>query len=70
MPPEQGTPSRAAEAVRPVRHDGGMTTTQTPTSLRADAEALLSELAGPDARLREDQWTAIEALVVHRRRAF
>ena len=46
-----------------------MTTTETPTSLRADAEALLRELAGPDARLREDQWTAIEALVVHRRRA-
>ncbi len=37
--------------------------------LRPDAEALLRDLAGPDAVLREDQWTAIEALVVQRRRA-
>ncbi|MXQ77652.1 DEAD/DEAH box helicase [Rhodococcus rhodochrous] len=37
--------------------------------LRDDAEHLLRELAGPDARLRDDQWVAIEALVVHRRRA-
>ncbi len=33
------------------------------------AERLLRDLAGPDALLREDQWTAIEALVVGRRRA-
>ncbi|MEV6771710.1 RecQ family ATP-dependent DNA helicase [Nocardia sp. NPDC051030] len=38
-------------------------------SLRDAAEQLLRELAGPGARLREDQWTAIEALVVQRRRA-
>ncbi|WP_278262881.1 ATP-dependent DNA helicase RecQ [Nocardia sp. AG03] len=37
--------------------------------LRERAEELVRELAGPQARLREDQWTAIEALVVHRRRA-
>ncbi|MFC9788548.1 RecQ family ATP-dependent DNA helicase [Rhodococcus sp. NPDC127528] len=37
--------------------------------LRDEAEELLRELAGPQARLREDQWTAIEALVVQRRRA-
>lgn len=37
--------------------------------LRAAAEVLLQELAHPHAVLREDQWTAIEALVVHRRRA-
>ncbi|MDG3013246.1 ATP-dependent DNA helicase RecQ [Speluncibacter jeojiensis] len=37
--------------------------------LRDDAEELLRELAGPEAVLREDQWTAIEALVVDRRRA-
>ena len=43
--------------------------TSAATDLRADAESLLRELAGPDARLREDQWTAIEALVVHRQRA-
>ena len=36
---------------------------------RADAQAILEHLAGPDAVLRDDQWTAIEALVVHRRRA-
>ena len=38
-------------------------------ALRARADELLSALAGPGARLREDQWTAIEALVVDRRRA-
>ncbi|AYJ52050.1 ATP-dependent DNA helicase RecQ [Rhodococcus sp. P1Y] len=53
-----------------MRHDGGMTEAPaTPTDLRTDAERLLRELAGPDAHLREDQWVAIEALVVHRRRA-
>ncbi|WP_216896436.1 RecQ family ATP-dependent DNA helicase [Nocardia alni] len=40
-----------------------------PTDLRDSAETLLRSLAGPEARLREDQWTAIEALVRHRRRA-
>ena len=38
-------------------------------ALRADAEKHLRALAGPSATLREDQWRAIEALVVHRRRA-
>lgn len=45
------------------------TASETPVDLRNDAERLLRELAGPDASLREDQWVAIEALVVHRRRA-
>src|SRR5258705_215823 len=36
---------------------------------RADAQAILEHLAGPTATLRDDQWTAIEALVVDRRRA-
>lgn len=36
---------------------------------RDDAQALLEQLAGPQARLRDDQWTAIEALVIHRRQA-
>jgi ATP-dependent DNA helicase RecQ len=36
---------------------------------RAQAQQLLEDLAGPDAVLRDDQWTAIEALVVQRRRA-
>jgi ATP-dependent DNA helicase RecQ len=39
------------------------------TDLRERAEELLRALAGPTAVLREDQWTAIEALVVRRRRA-
>jgi ATP-dependent DNA helicase RecQ len=37
--------------------------------LRAEAEVCLRALAGPAARLREDQWTAISALVADRRRA-
>jgi ATP-dependent DNA helicase RecQ len=36
---------------------------------RDDAERYLRALAGEDARLRDDQWTAIEALVRDRRRA-
>ncbi|MBP2521016.1 ATP-dependent DNA helicase RecQ [Rhodococcus sp. PvP104] len=39
------------------------------SDLRTLAETKLRALAGPNAVLREDQWTAIEALVVHRRRA-
>ncbi|GAA0288330.1 DEAD/DEAH box helicase [Kineococcus aurantiacus] len=40
------------------------------TTLRAEAEDVLRRLVGaPDAALREDQWTAIEALVADRRRA-
>jgi ATP-dependent DNA helicase RecQ len=39
------------------------------TALRARAETHLRALAGADAVLREDQWTAIEALVTDRRRA-
>jgi ATP-dependent DNA helicase RecQ len=38
-------------------------------ALRESAEQRLRALAGPDARLREDQWTAIHALVADRRRA-
>ncbi|MGY0232506.1 DEAD/DEAH box helicase [Longispora urticae] len=36
--------------------------------MRARAEELLRRLAGPTAVLRDDQWTAIEALVADRRR--
>ena len=39
------------------------------TELRVQAQRHLSALAGADAVLREDQWTAIEALVADRRRA-
>jgi ATP-dependent DNA helicase RecQ len=38
-------------------------------ALRDEAEKHLRALAGPDARLREDQWTAISALVADGRRA-
>ena len=37
-------------------------------SAREDAERHLRALAGPSAELRDDQWPAIEALVVDRRR--
>ncbi|MEV5299246.1 RecQ family ATP-dependent DNA helicase [Amycolatopsis methanolica] len=37
--------------------------------LRERAETLLQALAGDGATLRDDQWTAIEALVAHHRRA-
>ncbi|MCH9720493.1 MAG: RecQ family ATP-dependent DNA helicase [Actinomycetia bacterium] len=39
------------------------------TATRARAQTILEQLAGPGSVLREDQWTAIEALVVQRRRA-
>ena len=38
-------------------------------ALRDEAEAVLRALAGEHARLRADQWRAVEALVVDRRRA-
>ncbi|MBO4209473.1 RecQ family ATP-dependent DNA helicase, partial [Micromonospora echinofusca] len=41
---------------------------QDRTAVRERAEAVLRRLAGDRARLREDQWRAIEALVVDRRR--
>ncbi|MGZ4518380.1 MAG: hypothetical protein ACXVXN_10790, partial [Mycobacteriaceae bacterium] len=43
--------------------------TTATTDLRERADHLLHKLAGENAVLREDQWVAIEALVVHRRRA-
>ncbi|WP_433335758.1 RecQ family ATP-dependent DNA helicase [Spirillospora sp. CA-294931] len=39
------------------------------TELREEAEECLRALAGEHARLRDDQWTAIHALAVERRRA-
>jgi ATP-dependent DNA helicase RecQ len=41
----------------------------TSSELRAEAEQLLRTLAGPDARLRDDQWAAIEVLVLGGQRA-
>src|SRR4029078_1166076 len=52
----------SCEVVTPAGHDVCM-------APRAQAQAILEQLAGPDAQLRDDQWTAIEALVVQRRRA-
>jgi ATP-dependent DNA helicase RecQ len=43
--------------------------TTTEQDLRSRAEELLQTLAGEGARLREDQWTAIHALVAEHRRA-
>lgn len=68
---------------RPHSHDvrgiglhGGMTNDDLPLTdrqdLRTSADAVLSRLVGAPAgtaRLREDQWRAIEALVADRRRA-
>ena len=54
-------PKDAERSVRPDPHD---------SPVRERAEAVLRELVGrSDARLREDQWRAIEALVIARRRA-
>jgi ATP-dependent DNA helicase RecQ len=43
--------------------------TEHEAELRDEAERCLRALAGEHARLREDQWTAIRALVADRRRA-
>jgi ATP-dependent DNA helicase RecQ len=64
-------------AVRPVLSEPaprvGAVTTADPISdlsaLREQAERLLRALAGPAAQLRDDQWSAVRALVVDRRRA-
>jgi len=65
----------------PVTSSGQTTSAQTTSAqttsaqttsgqdLRTRAEEVLVTLAGPSARLREDQWTAIHALVAQRRRA-
>jgi len=52
--------------------NGGMAEEQAPpedAALRAQAEQCLRALAGEHARLREDQWTAISALVARGQRA-
>ncbi|MBO0689965.1 MAG: hypothetical protein J2P40_10390, partial [Candidatus Dormibacteraeota bacterium] len=46
-----------------------METTSDRGAVRERAEHFLRLLAGRTARLRDDQWRAIEALVVDRRRA-
>ncbi|OHV41956.1 MULTISPECIES: RecQ family ATP-dependent DNA helicase [Pseudofrankia] len=57
-PEAAGVPARSARAVGEVRSSGG----------RERAEELLRQLAGPHARLRADQWQAIDALVNGRQR--
>ncbi|MBB4933079.1 ATP-dependent DNA helicase RecQ [Lipingzhangella halophila] len=47
----------------------GTASSPADVELRADAERHLRALAGESARLRDDQWTAIHALVAERRRA-
>jgi ATP-dependent DNA helicase RecQ len=48
--------------------DGGMAEMTERAAMRDEAERVLRALAGEGARLREDQWQAIEALVGQRRR--
>ena len=56
-------------SVPPVRHEP-MTTTENRTAAREEAETHLRALVGhQDAVLRDDQWSAIEALAVDARRA-
>ena len=65
--------SAAAASVSDVTSpllDGDATTAPPQDeALRERAEAILRALAGPAARLRDDQWRAIEALVSHAQRA-
>jgi ATP-dependent DNA helicase RecQ len=49
--------------------DVNVTHPDVTSPLREEAERCLRALAGPGARLREDQWTAISALVEQGRRA-
>lgn len=58
---------QASEA--PATPGTGDATAADRAEVRARAEAVLRELAGPAATLRDDQWKAIEALVVDHRRA-
>src|SRR3954447_16983526 len=50
-------------AIAPIDPPG----TMDEAALRGEAEAFLESLAGPGTSLREDQWTAVRALVVDRR---
>ena len=62
IPPRDAATPRDAAAANP-------TETQGDAGLREEAERCLRALAGDHARLRDDQWTAIKALVADRRRA-
>lgn len=69
--PSNALPETTADApVLPADAPADASAGATSGHPRERAEELLRALVGrPDARLREDQWTAIEALVVGRRRA-
>ena len=58
-----------AVAVVPLTDDLTAPGPDTEATLREQAEACVRALAGDAARLRDDQWSAIRALVVERRRA-
>lgn len=64
----ESTPEPEPEVAEPVARPLAAATPGA--SLREEAEAALRELVGrDDARLRDDQWTAIEALAAFHRRA-
>ena len=64
----QHSPGRPGGANLPLSPGSGAAEPDGP--VRERAEAVLRELVGrPEARLRPDQWRAIEALVLQRRRA-
>jgi len=62
VPAALSVPSATMDRVPSTEHLTGQ-------GLRERAETVLATLAGPHARLREDQWTAVQALVEQRRRA-
>src|SRR5699024_9192281 len=73
-PQEWGAPYGAAQETAEPARPAAVPTSQLPPpdrgQLRPEAEAALRRLVGrDDAQLREDQWRAIEALVIDRRRA-
>ena len=57
---EQRENNMGETALRHINNDGD--------ALRDEAERHLQALAGPQAQLREDQWSAISALAADRRR--
>ncbi|MFC5888303.1 RecQ family ATP-dependent DNA helicase [Kitasatospora sp. CM 4170] len=69
QPQTHSTDSEAPATAGTGPTGAGGATAADRAEVRGRAEAVLRELAGPSATLREDQWTAIEALVVDHRRA-
>jgi ATP-dependent DNA helicase RecQ len=62
--------SESGQGEQALREDAGHSLRDnSELSLREEAERCLRALAGPSAQLREDQWTAIQALARDRRRA-